>query len=233
MSRVDDLAALQELEQALSRATARLGEIRRLRAEPPELLAAREEAAAAQENLASLQRKLRATEVEATSTRQKRQAGQERLYGGSVTNPRELTGLEREAESLSRRLQQLEDQILELMLGVEEATETSEAKTRHLTDLEQRHSQRRAQLEAEGQELQAEAARLRQDLQRLRGALPADLLGRYDSLKARKGGRAIAPLQRGVCQACGVQVPTHVAQRAQQSEELVPCPSCGRFLWPR
>lgn len=232
MAQVDDLAALQDLDDDLARETARLREIRASLQEPEALLLARRDASEAEQTVASLRRSIRELEHEVETVRAKREAGQRKLYGGEVSNPRDLRGLEAEAEALARRRARLEDDLLKQMLDLEQASEAQAAGRERLAALEAEFAERNRALIAEAQVLQAKAEETQARLRRLRQSLPSPLLTRYDTLKARKGGKAIARMRRDVCLACGVQVPTNVAQRAQQRQDLVPCPSCSRLLCP-
>ncbi|MGQ9553415.1 MAG: zinc ribbon domain-containing protein [Anaerolineae bacterium] len=232
MADVDDLAALQDLEDALSQNLARQREIRQSLSEPQELVLARQEAASAENALAELRRNLRNLEADALNVRAKRQAGQDKLYSGTVTNPRDLQSLQAESEALSRRLNQLEDTVLQLMIETDQAAEDSRERNERLAALEASHAQRVTALTAESQNLQAQAVQLQHSIRQQRARIPDAALVRYDTLKSRKAGKAIARLRRGTCLVCGVQVPTHVVQRAQQRQEMVACPSCSRLLCP-
>lgn len=232
MSTVDDLAGLQEVELALGRVRARLLEIQALYAEPEAIVQGRALADELHAEIEKLRHRLRGLEDETTAVRAKREAGQKRLYSGAVSNPRELASLEAEAEALGRRLSQLEDQELELMLEIEAATGAYNDASASVKSQETEHSALTARLRAEQAELEKEGARIEPQVAERRAGLPAADLTRYDALKARKGGRALAPLRRGSCGACGVQVPTNIVQKAEHRQELVPCPSCGRILAP-
>jgi uncharacterized protein len=229
---VDDLAALQDLDDALAKDIARLRDLRAQMHEPEALAAARTAAEQADRDLAALRREVHEMEAEGQTVQQKRQAGQARLYGGKVVNPRELQSLESEAEALGRRLSQLDDQLLDRMMTTEQATALRNETAARLAEQVAAYSELTSDLSAQAEAVQAQARQRQDTLQRLRSTLPADLLARYDNVKARKAGRAVARLRRGTCSACGVQVPTHVVQRAQQRTELVPCPSCARLLCP-
>jgi predicted nucleic acid-binding Zn-ribbon protein len=232
MAVVDELAALQDLEDSLVRDVARLREIRALLVEPAELIEARRQSGATEQVLAELRRGLRAMESETESVRAKRKAGQDRLYGGTVTSPRELVGLETEAEALARRLAHLEDEALALMLELEQATLVSRGRAAAVSEIEARFSERASVLRAEAESLQARSTQIQASIKRQEARLPPEQLARYTALKAHKGGRAVARLRRDTCKACGVQVPTHVVQRAGQRAAEVLCPSCGRLLCP-
>lgn len=232
MSTVDDLANLQDAEDARAKALARLRDIQEQYAEPEALVRAREQAAHLEGEIEALRRRLREMEAEAATVRAKRETGQQRLYSGTVGNPRELASLEAEGESLARRLSQLEDQMLNLMIEIESNTQAHREVAAEAQLLTQEHSIRTASLRQEQEALEVEAGRLQQAIAQERDRLPAAILRRYDSLKARKGGRAVARLRHGTCGACGVQLPTNVIQRAQQGEDLITCTSCGRILCP-
>jgi hypothetical protein len=232
MPGVRELAALQQAEEQLAQGQARLKEIARALAEPAALLAKRMEVASAEAKVQELRRQLRLHEEEANLIRAKKRAGEEKLYSGTVTNPRELRNLQMEGETLSRRLAQLEDDILSLMLALDEANSALATAAQELAALEGENAERVAALQAQQAELGVQVQKLQAELGRLRGLLPPGLLQRYESLKARKGGRAVALVRGENCQACGVQLPTHVIQRLKQGGELVLCPACGRILCP-
>jgi predicted nucleic acid-binding Zn-ribbon protein len=230
MAKVEELAALQEREETLARNAARLREIERLLQEPEALLAARQRLQTAEAELDALRRTLRALEDSAAIQRRKRDGEQAKLYSGKVTNPRELEDLTKESEFLSRRLAQLEEEMLQVMLQQEEAMESLRAARQRLAELEQEQATRSGELRAEAERLRAEMADLQESARELRQRIPAEYLARYDAIKARKNGKAVARVRNNSCQVCGVDLPTHVVQRAQQGLELVLCPSCGRIL---
>ena len=232
MSTIEDLAGLQELELELDRIRARLLEIQALYAEPETLLQERAHVEDLSAQLAELRRRLRDLEDENANVRTKRDAGQKRLYGGTVTNPRELSGLEAEAEALGRRLAQLEDQQLTLMLEIDATSQSYAEAATKAKALEEDHALLTARLREEQAALEAERRSLEPQIAARRARVDKAALARYDALKARKGGRAIAPLRQGSCGACGVAVPTNIVQKAELRQELVPCPSCGRYLMP-
>ncbi len=71
---------------------------------------------------------------------------------------------------------------------------------------------------------------LQQAHDRLRKQISPETLKHYDRLFA-KFGRAIAPVNDGVCYGCFIQLPTQFVQEAKQNEGLEVCPKCRRFLY--
>jgi predicted nucleic acid-binding Zn-ribbon protein len=55
-------------------------------------------------------------------------------------------------------------------------------------------------------------------------------LADYDDLRQRFGGIAVVVLKRGICQTCGVDVPTSVARAVERGEGVHYCPVCSRLM---
>jgi len=64
----------------------------------------------------------------------------------------------------------------------------------------------------------------------LRGQIGEDTISHYDRLFA-KFGRAIAPVNNGICYGCFIQLPTQFVQNSKGNEGLGVCPKCRRFLY--
>jgi uncharacterized protein len=65
---------------------------------------------------------------------------------------------------------------------------------------------------------------------KLRADLSPETLHHYDRLFA-KYGRAIAPVNDGVCYGCFLQLPTLFVQESKHNEGLEVCPKCRKFLY--
>jgi len=229
-----DLYTLQEHDQELDRIKEEQAQL------PPELVEAREKWASLSDKLAhlreqyvTLQREYQQNDLEIKDLAAKRkQAEDEQLLSTSV---REQTQFENRIQQLSTRIDELTEltmPILEEMERLGEQIKEIEAQVAELKpeldSLEAANAERVAALE---EDYQAKLAKR----QEMSGSIPASLLREYETIRrARKGiGVARVKVQGGVylCEACSVQLPTHVAQRVYQSGQVVRCPGCGRLLW--
>lgn len=159
------------------------------------------------------------------------EAEQVRMYGGEVTNARELKSLEAEIDSVQRRIDQHEESLLEAM-------EAGEVLETTLADL----GEQRAELASEIERLEtarddaaaallAEQAELQVERDRQREALPSSLLDRYDDVRARAGGGvAVGELEGVTCTACRMELPMVEARELRQGPPLATCPQCRRLL---
>ena len=184
------------------------------------------------ERRGELSRSQQRLEDEIASLQERAARAEKQLYSGTVSNPRELLALQDDVASIRRRIGQLEDDELEIMMLSEPIDaqraelwaerERLEAETQRLTDdLTAAEAEIAAELETVRSERDVDAARV-----------PADLWAEYDTLRSRHGGVAIARLVGATCQGCHLQLSAVEIDRIRKlcADELVNCEACGRLL---
>jgi predicted nucleic acid-binding Zn-ribbon protein len=62
-------------------------------------------------------------------------------------------------------------------------------------------------------------------------AIDVELLKRYNFLKERKGGLAVSPVIKGVCQTCHLGIPPQKFNELIRCQELLKCPNCHRMIY--
>ncbi len=229
MSRVSTLLYLQAIDQELDEKTKRLHEIETRLASDPALAAAHAELQASDRQLADLRGRLRDRELEAKTADTRIKDMDRRLYGGQVSNPKELEGLEKELKMLKRQRNALDDQLLELMDTVDQAQAQANLRANAVKQSEGARADDLQQLTHEQETLNAQLAALSSNRDQIRASMDADALRTYDNLR-RRLGRAVAQIRRDSCGVCGVSVPTGLVQRARTGSEIVYCSGCGRIL---
>ena len=181
-----------------------------------------------------LARQQKRIDDEVETLKAKRQGFDQKLYGGTVSNPRELQDLQDEIDSLSRRITQLEDEELEVMEQVEpvearvaELGATAEQRRTVLADAEVRLVAAEAELAAQ---LEAETA-VRTETA---APVPADLLAEYERLRTGRSGIGVAKLVGSQCGGCHLTLSAVevAAFRKLPDGEFGHCEECGRILVP-
>ena len=230
MSMIRDLHQLQLVDSEHQERTRRLAQVERDLKGTGEVGRARDAVAEMREELGRLGVLMRDLELAIAAVNTKLQANQDRLYSGRVRNPKELANLQEEAAALRRRLAELEDDQLELMIATEESeAELAERRARQ-RQIETTWTDQESRLLAEKAQLEFRLAELEEDCTSRRGMLRPSDLALYDDLRNRLGGRGVVLLKRGTCEACGVDVPTGVARAVQRGEGTHFCPTCNRLL---
>jgi predicted nucleic acid-binding Zn-ribbon protein len=227
---VRQLYQLQLVDSEWEEKTQRLATVEQGLGDRQEVLRAEEAVEETEETLANFGGQLRVLELEVRGLNDKLKKNQDRLYSGRVRNPKELSSLQEEAAALRRRRSELEDEELALMIGIEdEEAELAERQAR-LRQIESSWQANQDVLAAEKDELELRLAELRERRSALRGRLGSADLSNYDDLRQRFGGVAVVVLKRGICQTCGVDVPTSVARAVERGEGMHYCPVCNRIL---
>ena len=183
------------------------------------------------DSLNQLRVKQRSQDLDIESVREKLQGVEGRLYGGTVTNLRELGGFEKEATFLRDRLKELDDNLLAAMEKLDEA----QGRVSSLEDETNRAEERWQVSQKELAEQRRQAEETLAGLGTRREGLVAQVgpqeLKLYERLRLSKGGVAIAKVERGLCRGCRMTLPTNQLQRARVGRETVLCNSCGRILY--
>lgn len=231
MRAIHRLALLNEADLALDAAKARLAEIALALREPVALIAARAALAEAEKELERCRREQRKLEQAQAEAKAEVARTEQKLYSGQIRNPRELGNAERDLQQHRHQQSAIEDRLLEAMMAADAAVERHAACQAELSRLTAAWEQTQAVLRQEQAQLKARLPALQARQAAARQAAPAELLSLYDSLRARKGGRAVAEVDGDTCSACSVAIPPSKLAAALEGEELIYCGNCGRLLW--
>ncbi|MDY6917807.1 MAG: C4-type zinc ribbon domain-containing protein [Chloroflexota bacterium] len=186
---------------------------------------------AEEQRLEELKTRQHEGEWEADDLRSKVKVVEDKLYGGSVKNPKELTGMQEQATHLRRRSEEEEDKVLDLMAQVEGTQATILRLTAEAENLESAWRLEQQELTAQQEALSATLTELDERRRGLASKIDQPSLRLYEELRAKKQGRAVAKVEQGMCQGCRIVLPARDLQRARGGQELVQCSSCERILY--
>ena len=154
----------------------------------------------------------------------------DQLYGGSVTNPRDLESLEQEASNARGALEKLDGESVQLSLQAEESQSKCNSLGKELADTTSAWETRRAALEDEIQQYNSEMSQVASQRNEMAAILDPASVQQYENLRKTKGGLGVARVERGLCQACRMSLPTQQQQKVRSAHLTVLCSSCGRIL---
>lgn len=224
------LYRLQLLDTELSEHRSRLREAQALLGETREVLDARVAQDKAAKELTQQRARLKDLEFELQKLDAKLTTTAARLYGGEVSNPKELGGLQQDHEYLQRARHKQEDDVLQAMTLLEEREKEAAAASAHLADVESRWRTEQDRVSKHVEQLQAKVTALGKDRAQTIAPLDASTRAVYQELMKKKGGRAVALLVGQTCAGCRVTLPSGKAQEVRRSQVLITCDNCGRIL---
>ena len=231
MNRLDALWNLQTLDLDLDDTNKKLLQANGQLKESDELVQARQMAEEAAAALHATQRQLREEELELKGVAGKIAIAEDRLYGGRVTNPKELASLQQEQQHLKQKQGELEDNILQAMADGDEQESALKERRQTFERVEKSWKEEQTELLQLITELKGKAESLTSKRNEIVGSLDKESVLIYDELRRKKGGRALGSLRGDLCQACRESNPTSKVQLAKRRSELVFCGGCGRILY--
>lgn len=228
------LLHLAEIDTALAQARHRraaLPELAQLKALGATRQQVTQDLVAATTRVSDLEADQERLESDLDPARARRERNQARVDAGEIGDAKALRSMTEELEHLRGRIATLEDQQLDLMQQIEDATSARDqvAARRHEIDDQARAlmaARDRAYAEIDG-EVEAETTHRTG----IAGALPADVLALYEKIAARQGFGA-ARLTEGRCTGCHVEANAADLRRYQSAapQDIVRCEECGRIL---
>jgi len=231
MRKVEVLRDLQAVDTALDQARERMHRIAARWGRREEADAA---AAVRERTLADLHHRQgdqHDLELQIEQLRAKIKMNNDKMYGGRVNNPRELSDLSHEVEQDLRLVSDREDRLLGVFDDVAAAETAATTAQATYDEAEARFKSDQVQMATDKRALDAEIARLTARRQELVALADPASLRLYESLRRSKGGLAVVPITQRTCMGCRIALPSSEEQKARSSEDLVTCSSCGRILF--
>jgi predicted nucleic acid-binding Zn-ribbon protein len=194
-----------------------------------ELDRAQSNIAALKERLEDLKKQQHSAEWEVDDIASKIAPAEEQLYGGKITNPKELASLQHEVGTMKAKNDELETKALEIIEQVESAENDLAAANSDFGKLEQAWRQKQRQLAEDTEKLKGELADLGQKRRQLAGEAEPQALALYEKVRQLKKP-PIAQVEQGICRACRIALPAGELQQVRSGQPVL-CGSCGRILF--
>ena len=193
---------------------------------------AKKNAEQAKARLDAARKDQRAKEKDLEVVQAKRSKNEARLY--EVKTNKEYSAVLIEIEEIKQEKARMEEEVLVLMEAQERLTgDIREADAR----FKQRESEGRGQeatLKEQLRGIETDLAGVRTERKELAGKLPANILADYDRILRARAGLALVPVTKpNFCGACRMTITPQRLQELRAQSSLIPCESCGRYLyWP-
>lgn len=230
-TRAASLYQLQQLDGEVERVAAEAQAITAALQDDSALRQAKQDVEAAQRAFQQRQQALRFAEQELADLAARIKAHNNRLYSGSLTNPRELGSLQQEVQHLREVHSAQEDRVLEAMAAAEDAQALVERNKARADAAEKARQQDQTSLVERQRQVEARLTELRERRQSLAESCEPPLLQRYEQIRRTRGGKAVALAEGGTCQGCRVSLTASDMQRLRTSADVTTCSNCGRILY--
>lgn len=230
--RLLDLQALDTVLSQLAHRRASIPQLAQLAELETRAAGLRDHDVAVRTAVSDLERQTAKAEADVAQVRDRITRDQKILEAGSVHSARQLEDLQREIESLRKRVSDLEDAELEVMERLEDAQARAAAAAADVAQLSETKLAAERGRDTAVADIELEVARVQGERARVVPDIPEDLLALYDRVRAGSGGLGAAALQRGRCQGCQLTLtPADLERiRAEAADAVVRCEECRRIL---
>ena len=221
---------LHLLDSSILDADAELASVTQRLGDESEVTNAEAELKRAQDALGEVERRQREIESHISDIQERLGPLEKRTFDGSVTNSRELEGMQREVENQQRRLSEAEDSYLLILDEHDAASKVAAEKGSQRSEVKKRRKSDVKTLANEKDEIEFHLLELWEKRDGRAEALDAEPKRLYESLRETLGGLAVATIGRGMCNKCRISLPMNVVQKARAAKEISQCPNCTRIL---
>ncbi len=174
-------------------------------------------------------REQRHTENEVGSLREQLSRYKTQLM--EVKTNKEYQAVLHEIETMERRIEAKEDQILELMLASEDRLKEKRALEQESHTRDEKLRLSRTEAESFSSQAATEIERLKQERENLASALPPGRLLQYQRISRARGGRAMSRIIDGSCQVCNVVLRKQLIAEVKTAARIATCEACNRILY--
>lgn len=150
---------------------------------------------------------------------------------GEIKTPREYAALSREIDISKKTNDTQGEHLKELAAQAVQLREALDAKAEALSE---RELAAQAELEDLAQRAAAAEEKLRElEARRAEAAKRVDpgLLSKYENIKRRRAGIAVAPVVGMTCKGCQRNIPPQLAITLQRANSIETCPNCNRIIY--
>jgi uncharacterized protein len=155
---------------------------------------------------------------------------EEKLFSGTITSAKELVNYQEEIKSLKQNNDEFESKILEKMMEIDEYQVKIKDLNSKIAKLDSEISSLKSDIKGKIKITEAKITNLKDKKSTVVSIIPKEYLLKYEALKDKKGGIAVAVLKNDFCDICNMQIPSGDAEKIKDISKVYKCPLCGRML---
>jgi uncharacterized protein len=150
---------------------------------------------------------------------------------GEIKTPREYAALSREIDIAKKANETQSEQQRTLAAAAQEIAKAVEAAADAFSERELAANDELAALEKKAADFAARLAEL--ELRRADAAKRVEpvLLAKYENIKRRRAGIAVAPVVGSTCRGCNRNIPPQLSIVLQRADSVETCPNCHRIIY--
>jgi predicted nucleic acid-binding Zn-ribbon protein len=148
-----------------------------------------------------------------------------------VKTNKEYQAILKEIETIENKNSEIEDEIISGLEEIDRMRAEVRAKEKDFETHRAQYEKEKKKIEKEISQLDHDLADAEKRTDALRKQIRDELLKRYETIKGRRNGVAVASVWKEVCGGCHMNIPPQMYIELQRSSELLTCPNCNRIVY--
>lgn len=156
---------------------------------------------------------------------------EEKLFSGTIMNPKELSAIQAEILGLRKKRDEMETRDLEEMEEIDELRSDIEGLDSEVDRVLARENEARGAYNEELAEKEHQIREFEKERDRIKSQISDDTVELYEKLLREKGGLAVVRIDKGRnCGGCHIEFSKTQIDRFQHEEAVFQCEYCRRIL---
>ncbi|GBC93694.1 hypothetical protein HRbin15_02196 [bacterium HR15] len=156
---------------------------------------------------------------------------EQELYSGRITNPKELAALQKDILLIKQRRSEMDVRVLEMWEKMETLRQRINESELRMNEIEQRYEAYQVEYHQRKAALETEIQFHEQQREELARQIDPEALQRYELLRQRLGGIAVALVVNKACDCCHTVLTPYLLKQLEHETELITCENCARLLY--
>jgi len=148
-----------------------------------------------------------------------------------IRGTREYQLLLREIEEIKKTNKQKEEEILKLMEEIENLDKEKEKLKKEVENTENLFKEEKQKFDSFCAKLSENKENFLKKREEIAKKIPSNLLRKYETIKQKKGGIGIVPVDNYVCEGCHMAIPPQLYNELQRDNRYYECPHCKRLIY--
>ena len=182
-------------------------------------------------NYKNLQIKLKRKELDLAEKSNKINKHQEDLYGGKISDIRELKQIQKVIANYKEEKDSIEEDVLDLMEEMEDLDKSIGHISEDLKAKEKKFKKSKEEIDLASTVIEKNLNSLNIKRKEILSKITEDrLLKEYEFIRKEKGGKAIIEVDGSICPGCYLDLPSDVIYQLEKNRKIIICPNCSRIL---
>ncbi len=160
-----------------------------------------------------------------------RKTGRSQKRLSEIKNVRQHKAMLKEIEDLKMAKDDLEEEIIKVLEGLEDVNPKVEEVAPALTETIKDLKAEKAELDGTIDKMNSDIERLTKERAGNAAKINPELLGQYEFISKRLNEAAVAPVLDATCQICHMRLTPQQFIELRQMTQIMRCPSCQRIMY--